>query len=581
MLRQSAQLSLPRVFSFEASDDYRDGVIGGFLAAVESGDPEALSMVLWRTPHCVEAAAQLAEYLRTTGQHEAAGQHLRLALYLLGASLHPSFEPWVAPVRVPLSNLVDGRYSLNRTLYTSLLRFSVFAGRRGCPEAAFEACRLLLSLQPEGPDADPALALLLLDSLALRAGKSAWVVEMTGRAPAAATPSPLPPAASPFLLTLGGSRLPLVALPGWALARSLALFRLECGGVRPLPGTPAAAAAAAGSAPSSSTSSSSSAALYSDPSFASFDAAHMLVRTLLFFPHLLTPLLREIGITSESRGVGNAAAAAAGGLAHHPHPCVAAPAECVWGDVLTHRLFADPARARDGLPPLQSAASGLPPPIETLPLSLPALDRLVLVAASLHAPLWKAPAALGLLFRAAALACAAYDCACAIDAEEEEEGSAAAAAAAVEPAAHATPASSASPAPPAPPASLLAFWGGDSLLAAAEAHTAVISREQAYGASRHSAEGAVLARYGGAIVSDFVDKAVAIGQEVLDAALNGPGEEEDGGGGRGAGGGARGHRGGRLFDLDLLATNPIVLFFQAMLPWSRLPGAPWQDERGR
>ena len=85
--------------------------------------------------------------------------------------------------------------------------------RRGIYRTAFEFARLLLSLDPWS---DPHGAYLHLDFLAIKSGMQSWLLSFSRLfAPVVFEASELDE--SPF------SQMPVIALPGWAYARALAL----------------------------------------------------------------------------------------------------------------------------------------------------------------------------------------------------------------------------------------------------------------------------------------------------------------------------------------------------------------------
>lgn len=585
-----------RSFCIELSDEY-SAVLEGYAAAAETGDPHSVFEILARTPYCIEALLQLSDYHRTTGQHEAAATYLRQALFVLESILHPSFEPWSAQCRLPLplsgGRNAWGHHHPNRIVYTLLWRYMQHAGRSGCPDAAFELAKLLLSLQPDGPDADPMRTLLCIDYYALRAGKSHWVVDMSGLddhrhgsgtgsaggpmrlgAGSSALSSTAGSGRAAFAASLAGSDIPLVMLPSWCYSRALALFRLECekvaagGNLADTSSVRAASKAGIDSDGDLDWDVTPTAAaqppptLYSDATFATFDSTRMMVRALLMFPHVLLTLLQSAGISHRDVGtasvVPTAAAAAwtgtAKGGAGHPSVAASPASRCDWSAVYKHALF--PRTMGEERPQTS--------PIETQPLWTPVLERLVSIFVQRHPDLYRHPAVLQWMYTCARLAMTAYDLACkdalgGLTAEEEADAAA----------------SASGPLVTGPYLELVRVFG-DATMAVAEVHTAVLAREQAYHVQLDAgtAAAAALSRYGRAKVSEYSDNIDTIGNEVLMAAEMGAGNAAGvRGRGGGGGGGMLGWLPGRhgFIDLDIASGNPVLLFVASLLPWYALP----------
>jgi len=410
MVASSPQSSV-RTFAIVQAPEY-ERLVDAFEVVAGMGDTGLLMNWAQGHPFVLPCLLALVDYHATARAAEAAALHLRRALYVVERLLHPFFRPAEAVCRLPFS-------SSSRPLYTALFKAQASAARSGAIEASFELCRLLLQLSPpsdapnggEESGGDPQRVALLAGTAALRAGADTWVIEITGAETAAAGS----PAA--YVCCLRGSTLPLVHLPGWGLARARALFRVQEATAGKTGEGPAALRAAGNSARRRS------AWLHADASFlvipptdaSAVDAAtRTLVRSLLILPHLLLPLLAQLGLKPSDKGV----AAVLGDAATGAHKTgregtrersPLSPPTCAWRALFEHPLFARPWRDYERVRSGRGSSPHWPGDLE----------HLVTIAARRHSLVWRSGPALLWLHAAAARACEAHDAATALTAGDE------------------------------------------------------------------------------------------------------------------------------------------------------------------
>ncbi|CAI5940443.1 unnamed protein product [Closterium sp. NIES-64] len=154
-----------RVFRYVRSATYR-AAQHLFEQTVASHDPNQLGLFVAHHPYHVEGLLALSEVYKQVGEVQTSADLLERALFLLEAAWHPWFNPSLGTCRLEFS------HEPNRALFDALFRHMHHVGRRGCHRAAFELCRLLLSLDP---DTDPLGALQCIDFYALRARQFTWL----------------------------------------------------------------------------------------------------------------------------------------------------------------------------------------------------------------------------------------------------------------------------------------------------------------------------------------------------------------------------------------------------------------------
>ncbi|CAI5976668.1 unnamed protein product [Closterium sp. NIES-65] len=188
-----------RVFRYVRSATYR-AAQHLFEQTVASHDPNQLGLFVAHHPYHVEGLLALSEVYKQVGEVQTSADLLERALFLLEAAWHPWFNPSLGTCRLEFS------HEPNRALFDALFRHMHHVGRRGCHRAAFELCRLLLSLDP---DTDPLGALQCIDFYALRARQFTWLHDflfsfmhhLHDRSPFhPSSPPPLLPSSPPPLL---------------------------------------------------------------------------------------------------------------------------------------------------------------------------------------------------------------------------------------------------------------------------------------------------------------------------------------------------------------------------------------------
>ena len=524
-------------FSFIISEEY-ESIRDSFFAIEASGDPQLIFEMTMKVPFCVEALLQLYDYHRTIGNSEAATNCLRQCLYIFENSFHPNFAPWKETTRLSynLSSLDNKLFnigghtvpcSLNEYLLFALLRHVQLSSRRACHESAFECAKLLFSLAPEE---DPVRVLLFLDAYALRAGKNKWLIDITNCKRGSTVP----------ILFLPFSDLHILTLPGWIFARALSLFKLECAGISQSLSLPKPSLLSTSLLPTSVT---------SDLSICYLDATHLLVRALLTYPHLLLPLLKEVGIKETDVGVG------IHGLHPHSftHSSCTLSSEIKWSLLFHDRLFEQPHSSNN-----TSNGAG----VESAPLWSEPLRKMISITSKLQASTWSNPTNLSFLFTCARLASFAYKCAIDNDSIKDND---------------ANNTMNISEPFQIKNACNPEQYFGTKLLAEAEAVTGTLAREEAFFPSdddliTQKFRLEAFKRYGCVRISDYIDEVLApIAPELIEDlqrhenfdVQNENVEEED----------YQRPWLNRLNNLNLQSRNPILLFFDSLLPWNVIPNS--------
>ncbi|KAI9466649.1 transcriptional repressor TCF25-domain-containing protein, partial [Lactarius psammicola] len=195
-----------RYWTAEYSKRYKGATIA-FMQTVLSGDPEGFYAILQHVPWHADTLLQLAELYSHREEHSQAADFIERALFTYERAFVGAFT-----FTNGLNRLDFDRVE-NRPFYLALHRHVIDLQRRGIYRTAFEFARLLLSLDPWS---DPHGAYLHLDFLAIKSGMQSWLLSFSRLfAPVISKTSELEE--SQF------SQMPVIALPGWAYARALAL----------------------------------------------------------------------------------------------------------------------------------------------------------------------------------------------------------------------------------------------------------------------------------------------------------------------------------------------------------------------
>ncbi|XP_038070196.1 transcription factor 25-like [Patiria miniata] len=155
-------------FTLEHSKDYQQ-VQFQFLDAVESLNPQNLTVLLQMHPYHIDTLLQLSEVCKMSEDRQMAAELVERALYNIECSFHTMFSLTQGTCRL------DYRRVENRAFFLALFRHAVFVGQRGANRTALEICKLLLSLDP---DTDPLGILLMIDHYALRSEQYQVLIRM-------------------------------------------------------------------------------------------------------------------------------------------------------------------------------------------------------------------------------------------------------------------------------------------------------------------------------------------------------------------------------------------------------------------
>ncbi|KAH9180075.1 DUF654-domain-containing protein [Lactarius sanguifluus] len=170
-------------------------------------DPEGFYAILQHVPWHADTLLQMAELYSHREEHSQAADSIERALFTYERAFVGAFT-----FTNGLNRLDFDRVE-NRPFYLALHRHVIDLQRRGIYRTAFEFARLLLSLDPWS---DPHGVYLHLDFLAIKSGMHSWLLSFSQLfAPVVSKASGLGESQS--------SQMPIIALPGWAYARALAL----------------------------------------------------------------------------------------------------------------------------------------------------------------------------------------------------------------------------------------------------------------------------------------------------------------------------------------------------------------------
>ncbi|EPQ59800.1 DUF654-domain-containing protein [Gloeophyllum trabeum ATCC 11539] len=182
-------------------------VTKGFVGTVMSGDPEGFWRILSKLPYHADTLLQLAEAYRYRDEHAQATDFTERALFAYERAFSGvgSFNFTTGSCRLDFDRVE------NRPFFLAVARVITDLQRRGCPRTALEFAKLLYSLDPW---TDPHGALLHLDTLAVKSGSSAWLLDVYD-----------------YFNSKSGKgrdgRMDPSVLPGWMYSRALALRMQE------------------------------------------------------------------------------------------------------------------------------------------------------------------------------------------------------------------------------------------------------------------------------------------------------------------------------------------------------------------
>lgn len=194
-----------RYWTAEYSKRYKGATLA-FMQTVLSGDPEGFYAILRHVPWHADTLLQLAELYSHREEHGQAADFIERALFTYERAFVGAFT-----FTNGLNRLDFDRVE-NRPFYLALHRHVIDLQRRGIYRTAFEFARLLLSLDPWS---DPHGVYLHLDFLAIKSGMPSWLLSFS-QLFAPVVSNALEPESQL-------SQIPVIALPGWAYARALAL----------------------------------------------------------------------------------------------------------------------------------------------------------------------------------------------------------------------------------------------------------------------------------------------------------------------------------------------------------------------
>eukprot|EP00116_Pleurobrachia_bachei_P002680 sb/3462942/ len=154
-------------FKYVHSKANYQGLQQMFWRASRLADPHAVQRVLQLHPYHIDTLLHLSEVCRISDDSQTAADLLNRAMFCLEKAFHPNFNV------TSVSCQMDYRRAENRGLFVGLFRQILYASRKSCHQAAFELCKLLYNLQPEG---DPLAMLLFIDTLALKTEDYSFVI---------------------------------------------------------------------------------------------------------------------------------------------------------------------------------------------------------------------------------------------------------------------------------------------------------------------------------------------------------------------------------------------------------------------
>ncbi|KAA1478640.1 DUF654-domain-containing protein [Dentipellis sp. KUC8613] len=194
-----------RWWTVEYSKRYR-GATKAFMDTVYSGNPDGLFAIYRRMPWHADTLMQLAEVQSHREDHSQAADLIERALFAYERAFVGAFNFTSG------SNRLDFDHAENRPFFLAIHRQIINLERRRVMRTTFEFARLLYGLEPW---TDPHGALLWLDFLAIKAGMNQWLLDMYALFESHVSEKdkdgPLK------------GRVSVLALPGWAYAKALAL----------------------------------------------------------------------------------------------------------------------------------------------------------------------------------------------------------------------------------------------------------------------------------------------------------------------------------------------------------------------
>ncbi|KAF8522449.1 DUF654-domain-containing protein [Hysterangium stoloniferum] len=194
-----------RWWKFEASPRYK-ATTYEYLQYVMGGDPQLFYNLMHEMPWHADTLLQMAEVYRHREDYSTAADFMSRALFAYERAFTGAFNFTSGVHRLDFDHVENRVFSL------ALARTIVDLNRRGTPQTAFEFARLSYSLDPH---TDPHGALLHLDSLAIKAKKTDWLLGLWDAFENTAIGRD------------GAARFDVTLLPGWHWSRALALFERE------------------------------------------------------------------------------------------------------------------------------------------------------------------------------------------------------------------------------------------------------------------------------------------------------------------------------------------------------------------
>uniref|UniRef100_A0A0B6ZE96 Transcription factor 25 n=1 Tax=Arion vulgaris TaxID=1028688 RepID=A0A0B6ZE96_9EUPU len=207
-----------------------------FADAVDSVYADNIVPILRENPYHIDTLILMADSQRMNEDFQLAAECIEKALYGLECAFHPLF------------NLAAGNCYLNykrvenRAFFLCLFKHILNLGRRSCNRTAFEFCKLLLSLDPEG---DPLDCMNMIDYFALRSEQFDHLIQLEQE-----------------VMSFDSLR----KVPNFAMSIPLAHFKIAC-----------------------------------RDDAATTTADHKLQDALLYFPMMLMPLLEECSVQPDRR----------------------------------------------------------------------------------------------------------------------------------------------------------------------------------------------------------------------------------------------------------------------------------------
>jgi hypothetical protein len=158
-------------FKFLHSPEYQKVQIK-FWESVETYNPNAIAAVLHAHPYHVDSLLQLSEVCKMGEDIQMAADLIERAVYHYESIFHPLFNYSSDTCRLRY------KHAENRGFFLVIFRHLSYVGRKGCHKTAFELCKLLLSLDPDG---DPLCVLLMIDYYAIRCCEYQFIIDLHDR----------------------------------------------------------------------------------------------------------------------------------------------------------------------------------------------------------------------------------------------------------------------------------------------------------------------------------------------------------------------------------------------------------------